>query len=75
VLLDEVFGRFNFLSTVIWEKKYAPKADSKFLSTSHDFVIVFAKDIGKVKINRLAKTEKQTQQFPACWWIPLRFAT
>jgi adenine-specific DNA-methyltransferase len=31
VLMDEVFGRANFLSTVIWEKKYAPKADSKYL--------------------------------------------
>ena len=31
VLCDEVFGRGNFVSTVIWEKKYAPKADSKYL--------------------------------------------
>lgn len=63
ILMDEVFGRANFLSTVIWEKKYAPKADSKFLSTSHDFVIVYAKNIEGVRLNRLAKTEKQTGRY------------
>ena len=63
VLCDEVFGRTNFVSTVIWEKKYAPKADSKLLSTSHDFVLVYAKNIEVVGINRLRKTEKQTSRY------------
>ncbi len=63
VLCDEVFGRGNFVSTVVWEKKYAPKADSKYLSNSHDFVLVVAKNIEQVKIKRLAKTEKQTDRY------------
>ncbi|HNH25288.1 MAG TPA: site-specific DNA-methyltransferase, partial [Accumulibacter sp.] len=32
VLCDEIFGRANFISTVIWQKKYAPKSDSKHFS-------------------------------------------
>jgi adenine-specific DNA-methyltransferase len=63
VLCDEVFGRKNFLTTVIWEKKYAPKADSKHLSSSHDFVLVIAKNMDALKINRLQKTEKQTGRY------------
>ncbi len=63
LLCDEVFGRKNFLTTVIWEKKYAPKADSKFLSESHDFILVFAKNIEKLELNRLMKTEKQTGRY------------
>ena len=63
VLCDEIFGRANFVSTVIWEKKYAPKADSKHLSNSHDFILVYAKDISKVKIKRLQKTDKQTSRY------------
>jgi adenine-specific DNA-methyltransferase len=63
VLCDEVFGRRNFLTTVIWEKKYAPKADSKFLSSSHDFVLVCAKNIDRLALNRLQKTEKQTSRY------------
>ena len=63
VLCDEVFGRGNFVSTVIWEKKYAPKADSKYLSVSHDFVLVYSKSIDRVTVNRLQKTEKQTKRY------------
>ncbi|MDP2818137.1 MAG: site-specific DNA-methyltransferase [Polaromonas sp.] len=63
VVCDEVFGRANFLTTVIWEKKYAPKADSKFLSSSHDFVLVCAKNMDRLQLNRLQKTEKQTSRY------------
>lgn len=63
VLCDEVFGRANFITTVIWEKKYAPKADSKFLSSSHDFILVCAKNIDRLALNRLQKTEKQTSRY------------
>jgi adenine-specific DNA-methyltransferase len=63
VLCDEVFGRKNFVTTVVWQKKYAPKSDSKLLSVSHDFVLVFAKNIDAVKLNRLAKTEQQTSRY------------
>ena len=51
------------MSTVIWEKKYAPKADSKYLSVSHDFVLVYSKSIDRVTVNRLQKTEKQTKRY------------
>jgi adenine-specific DNA-methyltransferase len=63
VLCDEVFGRQNYLCTVLWQKKYAPKADSKFLSESHDFVLVVAKKIEALQLNRLQKTEKQTSRY------------
>lgn len=63
VLMDEVFGRRNFVSTVVWQKKYAPKSDSKYLSESHDFVVVYAKCLDKLELNRLPKTEKQTGRY------------
>lgn len=63
VLMDEVFGRGNFVSTVIWQKKYAPKSDSKYLSESHDFILVFAKKLDSLSLNRLEKGEKQTARY------------
>ncbi|MDE2462664.1 MAG: site-specific DNA-methyltransferase [Alphaproteobacteria bacterium] len=63
VLCDEVFGRGNFVSTVIWQKKYAPKSDSKYFSTSHDFVLVMAKNLAKFNLGRLPKTDKQTGRY------------
>jgi adenine-specific DNA-methyltransferase len=44
VLMDEVFGRGNFVANVVWEKKYAPQNNAIWLSDSHDHVLVFAKD-------------------------------
>lgn len=43
VLCDEIFGRNNFVANVIWEKKYSPQNDAKWLSDSHDFILVYAK--------------------------------
>lgn len=45
VLCDEIFDRKNFVANVIWEKKYSPQNDAKWLSDSHDHVLVYAKCI------------------------------
>lgn len=63
VLMDEVFGRKNFVGTVIWQKKYAAKSDSKMLSESHDYIICYAKEISSCTINRLPKTEAQNKRY------------
>jgi len=42
VLMDEVFGRGNFVSNVIWQKKFSPQNDAKWISNSHDHVHCYA---------------------------------
>ena len=44
VLCDEVFTRNNFVSNVIWQKKFSPQNDAKWLSDMHDHVLVYAKN-------------------------------
>jgi adenine-specific DNA-methyltransferase len=41
VLCDEVFGRKNFVTNAIWQKKYTVANDAKWLSESHDHVLVY----------------------------------
>ncbi|MEL6112731.1 MAG: site-specific DNA-methyltransferase, partial [Pseudomonadota bacterium] len=36
VIMDEVFGRKNFIASVIWRKNYAPKSSAKHFSEDHD---------------------------------------
>jgi len=43
VLLDEVFGRRNFVATVIWEKR-TTRENRRVFSFNHDYVLVFASD-------------------------------
>lgn len=43
VLCDEVFGRGNFVVNAIWVKKSAPQNDTKWISDTHDHILVYAK--------------------------------
>lgn len=38
---DEVFGEQNFIAQLIWERAYAPKNDAKYISNSHDYVLMY----------------------------------
>ena len=42
VLCDELFGRANFVSNVVWQKKYTVANDAKWLADNHDHVLVYA---------------------------------
>ena len=63
VLCDEVFGRENFINTVIWEKKFSPQNDTKWLSDSHDFVLVYAKNKVLWRPNLLSRTEDMDNRY------------
>lgn len=52
ILMDEIFGRNNFVGSIIWEKADSPKMDPRFFSTRHDTILVFAKEISQLIINR-----------------------
>jgi adenine-specific DNA-methyltransferase len=40
VLCDEVFGRANFIASVIWRKNYSPKSSARHFSVDHDYVLI-----------------------------------
>lgn len=56
VLCDEVFGRGNFVVNAIWQKKYAPQNDAKWLSDNHDHILVYAKNKEVWRPNLLPRT-------------------
>lgn len=63
VMCDEVFGRQNFISNVIWEKKYSPSNDAKWLSDSHDHILVYAKRKDIWRPNLLPRGDKQNAYY------------
>ena len=60
---DEVFGEQNFIATLIWERAFAPKNDAKYVSSSHDYILVYAKEIDNFKIGRLERTEEANARY------------
>lgn len=63
VLCDEIFGRLNFVANVMWEKKFSPQNDAKWLSLNHDHILVFAKNKEIWRPNLLARSLKQEKNF------------
>ncbi len=43
VLCDEVFGRSNFVSNIVWQENYSPKPNAIWLSDNHDHMLLYAK--------------------------------
>ena len=45
VLLDEIFGRNNFIGTFIWQKKKGGGNDSRYIAIEHEYIVCVAKNI------------------------------
>jgi adenine-specific DNA-methyltransferase len=61
ILLDEVFGRTEFVVNGIWQKAYSVRMDSKGFSFDHDHVLVYQKS-SKFVVKKL-EIEQQGSQF------------
>lgn len=62
-ICDEVFGALNFVATIVWQKKYAATNDSKGFSTTHDYIVVYAKNVVNMTRNLLPRTEAQNAPY------------
>lgn len=62
-LCDSIFGENNFVANCIWEKKFSPQNDARWLSDNHDFVILYAKNKEKWKPNLLNRTEEMNARY------------
>ncbi|MBY6271804.1 MAG: site-specific DNA-methyltransferase [Bacillaceae bacterium] len=52
-LMDEIFGEENFITTIVWQKKFAPQNDATYFSDMHDYILVYA------KIKKQTKNDKK----------------
>jgi adenine-specific DNA-methyltransferase len=62
-MMDEVFGRRNFVTSVIWRKNYAPKSSARHFSEDHDYIVVYAKNGEKWIPNPMPRSEKQDKAY------------
>ena len=62
-LCNEIFGEENFVAQLIWERAYSPKNDARFISNSHDYVLMYAKSLDNFKIGRLPRTDEANERY------------
>jgi adenine-specific DNA-methyltransferase len=64
VMCDEILGRSNYMTSMVWEKDKGRRSDTTF-SVSHDYILVYAKNNAewtKVR-NLLERTEDQESRY------------
>lgn len=58
VLLDEVFGRDNFVTNFVWRRRKTQANLAKHIAPVHDFVICVAKNKNKLVVNKIPYSEE-----------------
>ena len=63
VMCDELFGRANFIANAIWQKKYSPQNDAKWLSDNHDHILIYAKNKQIWRPNLLPRSDDMNARY------------
>ncbi len=63
VLMDEVFGRGNFVATVTWQKTTSVHNNAEYFSSSSDLMHVFAKNLASLKLKRIPRSERNASDY------------
>ena len=58
VLMDEIFGRENFVACGIWNSISSVLKQSKFIRKEHEFILIYAKNKLNLKFNKLENSMK-----------------
>ena len=62
-LMNEIFGEENFITTVIWQKNYAPKNTAKYFSEDHDYIVIYARNIETWNPELLPRSEEANARY------------
>jgi adenine-specific DNA-methyltransferase len=62
VLMDEVFGRQNFVANVVWQHSVQPKNDAKLISLHHNHLLTYRKS-SSFQRKQLARTEEHNVNY------------
>jgi adenine-specific DNA-methyltransferase len=62
VLMDEVFGRSNFVANCVWQKKYSASNDHKSIAPMHDHLLVYRKT-EKWRRNLLSRGNEKDREY------------
>jgi adenine-specific DNA-methyltransferase len=63
VMLDDLFGRKNFIADCAWQKMPSTHNHTKYLSKSYDHVLVYGKDKTSVKIRGFKRSDKMNAAY------------
>jgi len=62
-IMDEIFGRQNFVATVIWQKMDSPKNTAIHFSEDHDYIVVYGKSSKTWRPRKLPRTDEMKARY------------
>ena len=62
LLMNEVFGEENFIEQIVWKKRSTPPND-KVIAASHEYVVIYCKNLEFVLLNLRPRTEEQLARY------------
>ena len=62
-MMDEIFGEENFVTNIVWQKKFSPQNDATHFSDNHDFIVTYAKNKNIWRPRLLSRTKKQDKLY------------
>lgn len=63
VIMDEVFGRANYVASAVWQKVLSVKNSARHFSVDHDYILVYAKQSDSWFPNRVPGSAKQRDAY------------
>lgn len=63
MMMDEVFGEENRIAVINWQKSYAPKNDSKHVSSATEYVLVYAREKQLAKTALTPRTDETNAKY------------
>lgn len=63
IILDEIFGRSNFIANIVWQKAYTANQTAMHISNVHDHILVAAKNASLFHMGKVSRTEDQKAKF------------
>lgn len=62
-ICDEVFGENNFIACVVWERAFAPVNLKKHFSESHDYILIYAKNINELICKGFKRNDETNNRY------------
>ena len=62
LICDEIFGAYNFIESIVWQKRTSPDARKK-LSSGHEYIVIYAKNARNDGLNLLEIEGKDAEKF------------
>lgn len=60
---DEIFGEINYVSTIIYERAFSPVNLKKHFSSSHDYILCYAKNIDKAINSGIKRSNESDSRY------------